>query len=99
MEEKTEIEILIAVVIILLVGGTIFYHNAENFSILDSFYLSVSTLSTVGYGDVVPHTKIGKIFTSFYILLGVGILLECLRLFTHNRVKKGIKFKKKKKQN
>jgi len=34
----------------------------------------VVTLTTVGYGDFSPQTTFGKIFTTFYIFAGVGIL-------------------------
>lgn len=57
-----------------LVVGTVFYRFVEHLTWLDAYYLSVITLTTVGYGDVTPHTHIGKIFTTFYIFFGVGIL-------------------------
>ncbi len=54
--------------------GTVVYHIAEKYSWLNSYYMSVITLATVGYGDYVPHTAFGKIFTTFYVLVGVGII-------------------------
>ncbi len=66
---------MLVIVFFLLFVGTVFYCNAENWSILDSFYFCVSTLTTVGYGDLAPTTDASKIFTSFYILTGVGVLL------------------------
>ena len=59
---------------IILATGTIFYHIVEHLSWLDAIYFSVVTLATVGYGDIVPKTPIGKIFTIFYILTGIGTL-------------------------
>ncbi len=58
-----------------LITGTLFYHSVEGWSLLDSFYFSVITLATVGYGDFTPQTDIGKIFTVMYIFLGLGILV------------------------
>ena len=44
--------------------GTVFYHHAESWSYVDSFYFSVTTLTTVGYGDLVPTTDVGKLLLS-----------------------------------
>lgn len=60
--------------IAMIIVGAIFYHNVENLSWVDSIYFCVITLATVGYGDITPHTDIGKIFTIFYILSGVGVI-------------------------
>jgi voltage-gated potassium channel len=65
---------LLAAVAVMLSTGTIFYHFTEKWSWLDSYYFCVVTLATVGYGDFVPHTAPGKLFTTFYILAGVGII-------------------------
>ena len=66
--------ILVAVAIGTIATGTIIYHYVEKLSWLNAYYFSVITLSTVGYGDITPHTDFGKIFTTFYIFIGVGII-------------------------
>lgn len=66
--------ILLAAVVLILGVGTVFYHYVERFSWLDAYYFCVVTLATVGYGDLTPKTDIGKLFTTFYILSGVGII-------------------------
>jgi voltage-gated potassium channel Kch len=62
------------VALAVLVTGTVFYHIVEKLNWLDSIYFSVITLATVGYGDITPHTNLGKLFTIFYVLTGVGII-------------------------
>jgi len=65
---------LIITVAVVLATGTIFYHHVENWSWLDSYYFCVVTLSTIGYGDLTPKTALGKLFTTFYIFIGVAII-------------------------
>ncbi|NCN86611.1 two pore domain potassium channel family protein [archaeon] len=78
---KKRLRIMLLIVLGFIVGGTVFYHLVEKINIIDAFYMSVVTLTTVGYGDFTPQTIAGKIFTSAYILMGVGILLETVSLF------------------
>jgi voltage-gated potassium channel len=65
---------LLALVVSLLVSGTTFFTLVEGWSVLDSFYFSVTTLTTVGFGDPAPATALGKIFTIVYIFVGLGVL-------------------------
>jgi voltage-gated potassium channel len=58
-----------------IVSGTGFYSIIEGFRLVDAFYFSVMTLTTVGYGDLAPATDVGKLFTVVYALVGIGILL------------------------
>lgn len=62
-------------VAIVLASGTILYPLLEGWSILDAFYFSVIWLTTVGFGDFAPETTAGKIFTVFYIFVGLGFLM------------------------
>jgi voltage-gated potassium channel len=59
----------------LLLAGTIFYSIVEGWTPLDALYFSVTTLATVGFGDLSPQTELGKAFTIVYILTGVSVLL------------------------
>jgi voltage-gated potassium channel len=65
---------LLALVVSLLVSGMVFFTLAEGWSVLDSFYFSVTTLTTVGFGDPAPATAAGKIFTILYIFVGLGVI-------------------------
>jgi len=58
----------------LLALGTWFYNLVEGWDVLDALYFSVVTLTTVGYGDFTPETAEGKLFTIFYILIGLGLV-------------------------
>ena len=71
-----EFEALFSLVAITLGTGTVFYHYNEAWSWIDSLYFSVTTLATVGFGDIHPHTTSGKLFTIAYLIVGMGVLLS-----------------------
>jgi voltage-gated potassium channel Kch len=72
--QSQELRGLFMIVLVLLLVGAVFYHNVEKWSLLDSLYFSVITLTTIGYGDFTPHTPLGKVFTMVYVFMGLGAL-------------------------
>ena len=66
---------------LILLSGTTFYRTVEGWSWTDSLYFSVTTMSTVGLGDLSPVTPFGKIFTVFYIFAGVGVFVALFAQF------------------
>ncbi len=62
--------------ILLMTIGTVVYRFLEEWTWVQSFYFSVVTLSTVGYGDLHPTSDTSLLFTAFYILGGVTIALS-----------------------
>lgn len=71
---EPEMRAIVSLTVVTLALGTIFYHNIEQWGWVDSFYFSVITLTTVGYGDLAPTSAWSKLFTVLYIILGLGIL-------------------------
>ncbi|MCZ0810954.1 MAG: ion channel [Pseudomonadota bacterium] len=64
---------LLAMLLLIIVSGTVFFRHVEGASWLDSNFFTVVTLPAVGYGELVPATALGKIGTTLFILLGLGI--------------------------
>jgi len=58
----------------LVAVGIIGYHVLEDMTILDALYMTVTTLSTVGFGEVHPLSPIGRAFTIGLILFGVSTM-------------------------
>lgn len=52
--------------------GTIGFSIIEGWSLSDSLYVTIQTLTTVGYGDVPPHSTAGRAFAVTVMLIGVG---------------------------
>ena len=73
---------------VVLGGGMVFYHFVEDLSWLDAFYFCMITLTTIGYGDIVPTTDVGKLFTSFYALMGIGIIAAFANLLLKRAIAK-----------
>lgn len=61
--------------VILLFGGVGFWlidPRIQNLS--DGLWLAFTTAATVGYGDLIPHTPLSRIFSVFVVLLGLAVL-------------------------
>ncbi len=67
----------------MLLAGVLVYHWLEGWSYLDALYFCVVSLATVGYGDFTPTTPLARLFTIFYLINGIAILLA---LFDRLRV-------------
>jgi voltage-gated potassium channel len=77
--------------VLVIVGGTVGYMIVEGWGFLDAFYMTVLTISTVGYGEVHPLSVTGKFLSILIILLGVGSVGFAVgtasRLMLENRIK------------
>jgi voltage-gated potassium channel len=63
------------VLITLTAIGAIGFRTVVDLSWIDAFYMSVTTLSTVGYGEVRPLGPSGRLFATLFIVVGVGATL------------------------
>ena len=86
-----KLAIAIIVLLSMLLMGTIGFHYLEGWSFLESFYATVVTLSTVGYGDFLPRSKEGMLFTVFLIVVGVGTMLYTVGLVTETMIEGRLK--------
>ncbi|BFH74828.1 hypothetical protein SJAV_27720 [Sulfurisphaera javensis] len=74
--------VLLSVVTIGVIGNYILGTTGHNFNqpmnLINAIYFTIVTLSTVGYGDIVPITPIAKIFDIILIIMGMGAFLTAL---------------------
>jgi len=55
-------------------GGAIFSVVEKGYSVWDGVWLAITTMSTVGYGDISPHTTAGRLVAVALMLVGVGFV-------------------------
>jgi voltage-gated potassium channel len=66
---------LIVLTAAIILTAAVFYWIVEGWPFLDAMFFAVATISTVGYGDIVPVTTGGRIFTMAYIFVGIGVFV------------------------
>ncbi|MCC5891526.1 potassium channel family protein [Exiguobacterium sp.] len=82
--KEPEFQVLFSLAALTVISGTLFYSRFEEMRWLDALYFSVITLTTIGYGDFVPSTDLGKVFTIGYVITGVGIMVGFVtQVFNH----------------
>jgi voltage-gated potassium channel len=60
--------------VVTVIGGGTAFAQAENKSFMDGLYWAMSTMTTVGYGDLTPTTNAGKVLAIAVMLIGIGFV-------------------------
>ncbi len=79
---RTKIYTAVFLLVAILVVGIFGYKFISNYSWLDAVYMTVITMTTVGFGEVIPLDYNSKIFTIFLILSSVVIMGYALSIIT-----------------
>ena len=72
----------IGMVLLVLLVGIVGYYTIEDYSLLDSVFMTVITVATVGYREVKELDDAGKIFTSFLIIFSIGTFAYAISVIT-----------------
>jgi voltage-gated potassium channel len=85
-------KILIAVIslLIILFCGTSGYMLIEGTNLTDALYMTVISITTVGFSEVIPLSPAGKYFTILLIFGGVGFFLYMVSLITEAMMEGGL---------
>jgi voltage-gated potassium channel len=67
-----------AAFVALLAFGVVGYMMIEDWSFIDALYMTVTTVTTVGFREIEPLSESGQVFTIFLVLFGVGVALYML---------------------
>lgn len=74
---KVSINLLFLIIFI----GTVGFHFLEKVDFFTALYWTIATISTIGYGDIVPQTLGGRIFSIIIIISGVSVALYTFTVF------------------
>lgn len=74
MEDKRKLKFIFVVFALLLLLGTFGYMFLLRVSLVDALYMTVITISTVGFGEVGTTSDLSEIFSVIMIFLGVGVV-------------------------
>jgi len=72
---RRRIALIVAAIALMLVVGTVGFVIIERYPLFDAFYMTVITISTVGYAEIHPLSHAGRVFNSFLIMFGVTLML------------------------
>jgi voltage-gated potassium channel len=71
MTNRQRIPLALSLLVAVLFGGTLGFHAIEGWSWFDGFYMTLTTMTTIGYGEIHPLSHIGRVFNSFLIVTAV----------------------------
>src|SRR3569623_1880495 len=78
----TPVRLPVILLVFSLVYGTLGYVVIEGFGFLDALYMTVTTLTTVGFGEVRPLDPAGRVFTLTLIVVGFTAAFTLLAVLT-----------------
>ncbi|XVE83622.1 hypothetical protein DITRI_Ditri16bG0101900 [Diplodiscus trichospermus] len=88
MRIRMKVALALVVVVVCIAIGTVAVHFLENLDWVDSFYLSVTSVTTVGYGDIAFTTLKGRCFAILWLLLSTFAVARAFLFLTELRIEK-----------
>jgi len=101
--DYSKLRISLILLLIIVCSGTMGYSFFESMSVFDAFYMTLITISTVGFSEIKPLTQIGRVITIIVIISGISVLTytlgqvakifvegELIRMFGRRKLEKQI---------
>ena len=80
----------VALLVLIMAGSTVGYVAIEGWDVWDAFYMTIITVTTVGYGVVHPLSRAGEVLTAVVLVSGVGAALYTFTLLATVVVEGGL---------
>jgi voltage-gated potassium channel len=91
--QTAQFGLIVFALLSLITLSTVFFHFTEGWDWLDSYYFTIVTVATVGYGDFTPKTDAGKIGATLVIIIGIGLFSAFASMLLKRRALKNIERK------
>ena len=92
--EYSRLRISLLLLLSIILFGTFSYSLIEKMSLFDSFYMTLITISTVGFSEITPLTQSGRFITIIIIVSGISLLTYTLsqiaQIFIEGELRKTI---------
>ena len=82
---RSKLNTAVVLLVLVLIIGVIGFKSISDFSWIDAIYMTVITVTTVGFGEVHPLDQEAKIFTIILILTSVIIVGYALKVITYSK--------------
>ena len=82
MTLEQKVRLAVAFLVIVVSGGTAGYMNIEGWTFLESLYMTIITVSTVGFKEVGDLSSLGRVFTLILIVLSISMLAYCVTVIS-----------------
>ncbi len=79
---RRRLAVIAIAILVTLGGGTLGFVLIEHFPVFDAFYMTLITVTTVGYAEIHPLSHTGRVFNSCLIMIGVTTLLLAVGAMT-----------------
>lgn len=80
----------LALLALVLSGGTLGYVLIEGWTVWEAFYMTVISVTTVGYREIRPMGRLGEAFTVLVLISGVGLVFYSISMFAGRVVESGL---------
>ncbi len=86
-----ELRVIFVSILLIVIIGTAGYMIIEGWNFLDSFFMTIISISTVGFNEVHPLNNAGKVFTVVLIFGGISVLAYSVHYFGQKLVEGGLR--------
>src|SRR5499425_678041 len=88
MSLPSRIRLSLLLLVLVVFTGTGGFHCIEGWTWFDAFYMTLITMTTVGYGEIHPLSHAGRVFNSFLMIVGVSSIFIAIGAMTQTIVER-----------